>query len=169
MGRAAELLRNGNTEAASFALKEYIGANPAVPSANDALVAFNLINDNGGDLSAAVDYLQALDDFEEGLGITALGGFLAVAEDEDAPYLLRGSAYIRLAQLSPDEEKPGYLIPAWEQDLETSVKKRAAVELMEYYISEGDEDSARKLAGEYAELYPDDTALSHWEIENYER
>jgi hypothetical protein len=157
------MLRDGNTEGASAVLEEYIAENAADPSANDALIAFNLINDNPGDLTAAADYLRALDDFEEGLGISALGGFLAVAEDESAPYLLRGSAYIRAAEMSPDEEKPDYLIPAWEQDLETSVKKRAAVALMEYYIAEGDAGAAKKLASEYKKLYPDDNALAYWE------
>jgi len=165
LGRAAELLHSGNSEGASAILKGYIGKNPTEPSANDALIAFNLIHDNPGDLSAAADYLQALDDFEDGRGITALGGFLAIAEDEEAPYLLRGSAYIHLAEMSPDEEKPDYLIPAWEQDLETSVKKRAAIALMEYYISENDEDAAKELAEEYGKLFPDDNALSYWEEE----
>ncbi len=161
------MLNAGNTEGASAVLEEYIGGNPADPSANDALIAFNLINDNPGDLRAAADYLQALDDFEEGLGISALGGFLAVAEDESAPYLLRGSAYIRAAEMSPDEEKPDYLIPAWEQDMETSVKKRAAVALMEYYIYEGDAGAAKELASEYEILYPEDNAVSYWENETF--
>lgn len=169
LGRVAEMLRGGNAEGASAVLEQYIAENPADPTANDALVVFNLINDNPGDLSAAADFLQALDDFEEGMGISALGGFLAVAEDENAPYLLRGSAYIRAAEMSPDEEKQNYLLPAWEQDLETSVKKRAAVALMEYYISESDEEAAIELASEYKELYPIDNVLSYWEEETFRK
>ncbi len=167
LSRVAEMLRGGNAEGASTILEQYIAENPADPSANDALVVFNLVNDNPGDLSVAADFLQALDDFEEGMGISALGGFLAIAEDESAPYLLRGSSYIRAAEMSPDEEKPDYLLPAWEQDLETSIKKRAAAALMEYYITTGDDEAAKKLASEYGELYPEDIALSYWEEEAF--
>lgn len=169
LGRVAEMLRGGNVEGASAVLEQYIAENPADPTANDALVAFNLVNDNPGDLSAAAGFLQALDDFEEGMGISALGGFLDIAGDENAPYLLRGSAYIRAAEMSPDEEKLDYLLPVWEQNLETNVKKRAAAGLMEYFVSTGDEKAAKELASEYAKLYPEDKALSYWEKETFRK